>query len=229
MKNKKLIIGSLLFVSTLFASSVITSFADTAGRFVAGEVIYDLTNGQDQAIDIDVAPVQSTKADYEYAMSELNADFIELEQAEAPKEEPVTIKEEKLNPYQELAARTTDEEWRLLEQILALEANTEKLIGKRAVVEVIFNRCLSSKWSAPWGGNNIKDVIYARGQFSSVKYLSHPYATPGQEESDAIAETIAAGPSILPSVDYTYFSRGKSNGSGFIKVYEGSRHWFSHH
>lgn len=229
-RNKYLaacIVGAAI-ATAVSCSNGTPAYAENYGRFVAGGVIYE--NGMDQAIDIAEAPIESTKEDYAYAMSEFNADFIDIPPAPQPaKAEPEPVIVETLNPYQELAARTTDEEWRLLEQILALEGNTEKQIGKRAIVEVIFNRALSSKWSAPWGGDTIKDVIYAKGQFSTVKYLSHPYATPGQAESDAIAETIAAGPSILPSTDYTYFSRGKSNGSGFVKVYEGSRHWFSHH
>ena len=188
------------------------------GAYVAGKVI--------QVTDPE---------EYKFANAEINADYIEIvqspETAEKVEETTAEPEQKELNPYQELAARTSEEDWRLLEWIVALEANTENMAGKRAVVEVVFNRCLSSKWSAPWGGDTVGEVLRAKKQFSTLKVVgsSKAWATPGQKESDAIAETIAAGPSILPSMDYTYFSRGKSNGSGFIKVYEGSRHWFSHH
>lgn len=220
LKRNKLINALFVGVSALIVcASSVPAYA--CGAYVAGEVI--------QVTDPE---------EYKFANAEINADYIEIVQGpEAPEkveeavEEPEESEKTELNPYQELAARTSEEDWRLLEWIVALEANTEKMSGKRAVVEVIFNRCLSSKWDAPWGGDTIGEVIRAKKQFSTLKVVGSPkaWATPGQAESDAIAETIAAGPSILPSMDYTYFSRGKSNGSGFVKVYDGSHHWFSHH
>ena len=218
MLKNVLLIGAVTLTTSICSN--ISTFAYNA--FVAGEVIE-----------------VSDPEEYKFANAEINADYIDIiqrpETAEKVEEKaPVKTEEAQattLNPYQELAARTSEEDWRLLEWIVALEANTENMTGKRAVIEVIFNRCLSSKWSDPWGGDTIGEVIRAKKQFSTLKVVgsSKAWATPGQAESDAIAETIAAGPSILPSMDYTYFSRGKSNGSGFIKVYEGSRHWFSHH
>ena len=119
------------------------------------------------------------------------------------------------------AITMTDEEAQLLRSILALEADygTEGHDGQRAVVEVIFNRVLSPRWP-----DTVADVIYQRGQFATVKYLRKPYNRPGEHEDDAISAVLRETETVLPSTDYVYFSRGKSNGKAFIKL---NHHWFS--
>lgn len=115
----------------------------------------------------------------------------------------------------------TDDEAQLLRSILALEADygTEGHDGQKAVVEVIFNRVLSPRWP-----DTVADVIYQRGQFATVKYLKRPYNRPGEHEDDAISAVLRETETVLPSTDYVYFSRGKSNGKAFVKI---NHHWFS--
>ena len=107
----------------------------------------------------------------------------------------------------------------LLKAILALESQGEGLEGQKAVVEVIFNRMLSDEWP-----DTLSEVIYQKGQFATVKYLKRPYAIPGEAEDDAISEVLRETETILPSTEYVYFSRGKSNGNAFVKI---NHHWFS--
>lgn len=115
----------------------------------------------------------------------------------------------------------TEDDAQLLRSIVALEANyaTEGLDGQKAVVEVIFNRVLSPRWP-----DTVSDVIYQKGQFATVKYLKKPYNIPGEHEDDAISEVLRESETVLPSTDYVYFSRGKSNGKAFVKI---NHHWFS--
>ena len=115
----------------------------------------------------------------------------------------------------------SEEDYDLLRRILALEADdkTEGLEGQKAVVEVIFNRMLSDRFP-----DTLQGVIYERGQFATVKHLKKPYNLPGEEEDDAISEVLRETTTVLPSTDYVFFSRGKSNGRAFVKI---NHHWFS--
>lgn len=117
--------------------------------------------------------------------------------------------------------KMSEEEEKLLRSILALEADydTEGFDGQKAVVEVIFNRVLSNEWP-----NTVKEVIYQKGQFATVKYLKKPYNLPGEHEDDAISAVLRETSLVLPSTDYVFFSRGKSNGKDFVRL---NHHWFS--
>lgn len=157
----------------------------------------------------------------EYIICEINTQDNAVEINEAP---PINRLSEALDATE--TAQTvyggitlTQEETDLLRAILALESQGEGLTGQKAVVEVIFNRILSDKWP-----DDLKSVIYQRGQFATVKYLKRPYAVPGEAEDDAISEVLRETETVLPSMDYVYFSRGKSNGKAFTKI---NHHWFS--
>lgn len=207
----------LVALLALFYTMTIRSYASAYSAIMNGEWVM-MENGTVVADD------------YKVAEAEAEADFIEIverpEEA-APEVTEVTNDTKELNPYEEIAARTTDEEWELLRWIVALEAGDQGLEGEMMVVESIFNRVLSPKWTAPWGGDTISAVLHGKHQYSTLKYVgsSKAWCTPGQLEDDAIAETIRRGPSLLPSTKYVYFdSKGGVNGFDTIR-YKG--HYFS--
>ena len=114
------------------------------------------------------------------------------------------------------AITLTDDEKSLLAAILALEADydTEGFDGQKAVVEVVFNRVLSDKWP-----NTVKEVIYQKGQFSTVKYLKKPYNIPGEHEDDAISEVLRETETVLPDIRYVYFDTKGKNGKDHIRLH----------
>ena len=180
---------------------VITARADEPKQIITGEYVIAEIHTQDDAIDINEAPP------IQHISNALNAlDALDALEEEKPVYAAITM---------------TDEEAQLLRSILALEADygTEGHDGQKAVVEVIFNRVLSPRWP-----DTVADVIYQRGQFATVKYLKRPYNRPGEHEDDAISAVLRETETVLPSTDYVYFSRGKSNGKAFVKL---NHHWFS--
>lgn len=124
------------------------------------------------------------------------------------------------NLYDCVAMNMTSEEFRILEQIVALEAQDEPYEGQKAVVEVILNRVLSPEFP-----DSVYGVLSQKNQFTSWKYLDNPYNTPGQSEKNAIDEVIRKGNknTVLPE-DYVFFSTEKVNGTDFIKI---GNHQFS--
>lgn len=175
--------------------------ADEPQQIINGEYVIAEIHTQDDAIDINEAPP------IQHISNALNAlDALDALEEEKPVYAAITM---------------TDDEAQLLRSILALEADygTEGHDGQKAVVEVIFNRVLSPRWP-----DTVADVIYQRGQFATVKYLRKPYNRPGEHEDDAISAVLRETETVLPSTDYVYFSRGKSNGKAFVKL---NHHWFS--
>lgn len=219
-KFEKTALAFLIVLFGVFYAMTIHSFSASYSAIINGEWVM-MENGTVVADD------------YKVAEADADADFIEIvekpEEA-SPVEEIADTKadtKEELNPYEEIAARTTDEEWELLRWIVALEAGDQGLEGEMMVIESIFNRVLSPKWTAPWGGDTIDAVLHGKHQYSTLKYVgsSKAWCTPGQLEDDAIAETIRRGPSLLPSTKYVYFdSKGGVNGFDTIR-YKG--HYFS--
>ncbi len=106
-------------------------------------------------------------------------------------------------------------EWELFPLIVALEAGDQSNEGQRAVIEVACNRVNQSGW----GGNTIKDILLAKGQFETVKWLDNPYNLPGEKEINNIKYVLENGRTVLPSSDYVYFaSYSGANGYDEIKI-----------
>lgn len=185
----------------LITLALMAAMALTANAEVIAEIHTD--NGMDAAIEIQEGPpiVMNRDDDTQTAP---NA-------PEATETAPAVYKD----------ISVSEEEFALLRSILALEADyaTEGHDGQKAVVEVIFNRVLSPNWP-----DSVKDVIYQKGQFATVKYLKRPYNLPGEHEDDAISAVLRETETVLPDTRYVYFSRGKSNGKDFVKI---NHHWFS--
>ena len=105
----------------------------------------------------------------------------------------------------------SDSERDLLAKILALEAGDQPDCGQRAVVEVVFNRVLTG-WAS-----TVEGVLLQKGQFSTVKYLDHPYQTPDEKEYANIDYVLSHGSTILPT-DYVFFATYKANGKDLIHI-----------
>lgn len=139
----------------------------------------------------------------------------------------------KSSAYYQVLSDMTQDEKELLLKIVALEAGDEDFEGKVAVIEVILNRCISRDPAWP---DRISDVIYQKGQFTTVKYLSHPYMVPGDEEEEALQYVYDNGPTAIRSfldengyddinsLNYIFFATFKANGVKFVKH---GGHYFS--
>lgn len=110
----------------------------------------------------------------------------------------------------------TDNEVDLLALIVFGEAGNQKIIGKEAVVESIFNRMISEIF-----GGDLYSVLSKKGQYDAweIRYE----ASPSEEEYEAIYNVLY-GKTYILDYDYVYFSRRKVNGYDFIKIGD---HWFS--
>lgn len=101
-------------------------------------------------------------------------------------------------PYQAIADSITQEDTDLVAKVLNLEAGNQSMAGKRAVVEVIFNRVLSDRFP-----DTIREVIFQPLQFSTAGNLSA--AVPSQEEYEAIRQVLEGTEPILDR-DVLFFS-----------------------
>ncbi len=104
---------------------------------------------------------------------------------------------------------------KLLAQLVKREAGGESFKGQKAVVEVVLNRVLDSRFP-----NTIRGVIFQKGQFSTASKLSK--TTPTQTNYDAVDYVLEHGATVLHG-NYVYFSAGKCHGSGRIKI---GNQWF---
>ena len=90
---------------------------------------------------------------------------------EEPKIEEAIIEELKVEEVSKYSAITvTEADYELLAKIVYLEARGESAEGQQAVVEVIFNRVLDTRFP-----DTIEGVIYAPGQFCTVPMLDSAY------------------------------------------------------
>lgn len=104
----------------------------------------------------------------------------------------------------------TQEEVDLLAKVLYLEANNQSLTGQRAVVEVIFNRVRHEEFP-----DTVADVLYQRGQFSTIKSLDK--AKPNEVQYDVIQTVLDESIPIL-TPDTVYFATSKASGTFYERI-----------
>lgn len=117
------------------------------------------------------------------------------------------------NRYANVQVSSADRD--LMAKILYLEANNQSTEGQQAVVEVILNRVVNSRFP-----NSVQEVIYQQGQFTSVKVLSR--AQPSARTYEIVDQVLAGETNVVPT-DVVYFSRGKANNRPYQKIGD---HWF---
>lgn len=119
------------------------------------------------------------------------------------------------NLYRTTILTLTDEEKELILKTTYAEAGNQPIEGQRAVIEVILNRVISESFP-----NTVEGVLSAPRQFAVWGKLNR--VVYGEKQVEAFNLVFEEEP-ILPSMNYVFFSRGKSNGTNHIKLED---HWF---
>ena len=171
-------------------------------------------NGEIDRLTEEKAGLEEELATYQIEVLDLKTQLEALQaQVDDLSAQLVKAQERREHEYSDITL--TEEEWDLSARILALEAGNQDDDGQRAVVEVMCNR----KKKGTWGGNTIKDILLAKGQFSTVEWLDKPYNIPTHREYNNIMYVLEHGLTVLPSEDYVYFaSYSGANGYDEIKL-----------
>ena len=105
------------------------------------------------------------------------------------------------NPYTELIENLTDYEKELICRITVRECIDEPIEGQRAVIEIIFNRILSSEWP-----NTVEKVLSQKGQFAT--WAIRDLVTEKQiKQIEEVLEIVKNDNELmLPDLDYVFFS-----------------------
>ena len=148
------------------------------------------------AVKLDVTPEQPVPA------SEIITKTVYVEV-------PVTVESTAAKPFYG-DINLSEDDIDLLAKIVYLEAGNQSITGQRAVVEVIFNRILDERFPC-----TLSEVIFAPGQFATVKNLS--MAIPGEKEYSAIEDTLTETTPIL-SQDVVYFATYVANGTKYERI-----------
>ena len=108
------------------------------------------------------------------------------------------------NPYAEMIDNLTEYETLILCQIVVKECIDEPLDGQRAVIEVIFNRVLSTLHP-----NTVEKVLSQKGQFSTWPYRNYAKEKDIETIKGVLQIVHDSDYVILPNLDYIYFSTKK--------------------
>ncbi len=127
-------------------------------------------------------------------------------------EEPIVIEEEeevpaKTNRYSEL--EITEEDRELLARIVYLEARGQSFSGQRAVVEVVLNRVLDSRFP-----DTVYEVLYAPGQFTPAKSIAS--TTPTETQYEVVDCVIDETP--ITTENTVYFATSALTKNVFAKI-----------
>lgn len=106
--------------------------------------------------------------------------------------------------YSAIAQNITQYEKDIIARLVWLESRGESDNGQRAVIEVILNRVLSSKFP-----NSIENVIYQPGQFAPASQISSVSAS-AREYSNV--EYVLNGGRVIGDVNVCFFSAGTQPG-----------------
>ena len=129
--------------------------------------------------------------------------------------EVITVYEEVLVPvppentayYKDIAL--TDDDWLLLGQKIYAEAGNQTDLGKRAVTEVVFNRCLDPRFP-----DTVAEVLLAPGQFTSSNWVDEETA----HAQYPIIEAVLREEDPILRCDVVYFATYKANGTFYEQI-----------
>lgn len=96
----------------------------------------------------------------------------------------------------------------MLARLVYLEANTESLECQKAVISVVINR-----WKIGYWGDTLKDVVYAKGQFTPANKIWS--TTPTEINYMAVDEVIKDG-CILPEYCLYFRANFHFNWNGYV-------------
>lgn len=120
---------------------------------------------------------------------------------------PVEIEPENTAYYKEITL--TDEEWLLLGRMIYAEAGNQTDTGKRAVVEVIFNRLLDERFP-----DTLEGVVNAPGQFTDASWVDEDRA----KEQYSVIEAVLREDDPILRGDVVYFATYKANGTFYEQI-----------
>lgn len=115
--------------------------------------------------------------------------------------------------------KLTDAEIDLLAKVVRAESGNQDSKGKRLVVDVILNRVDSDKFP-----NTVKEVIYAKNQFSTVTDGSLLKAAYTVDNTDY--EAVYSELNTRIDTEIMFFTAGRYNYSG-VSAYKYGDHYFS--
>lgn len=113
----------------------------------------------------------------------------------------------KAERYQEI--ELSDDTIELFAKIVWLESGNQSFEGQKMVAEVILNRVVYGYW-----GDTVEDVIYAEGQFTTVKKLHEAY--PNETTYNVLYAAMDEEP--ITDADVIFFARSPENSKLFAKV-----------
>lgn len=145
---------------------------------------------------------------------------LELEDIVNIKLSNLESKREQLLKENGLDSGFTDEEIEILERITEAEAESEGLIGKILVVNVIMNRLKDDRFE-----NSVKDIVFAKKQFQPIRDGRYKKVTVTNETKYAVSLVIDFDFSI--SDEILFFHALKSKGfSNYTKLFTYKGHVF---
>lgn len=130
-----------------------------------------------------------------------------VEEIQLPVEEEEVVEEATPVLQNRWNITLTEEEKRILAQIVYLESGNQSDLGQQAVVEVIFNRMYSGKWPNDCVGV-LSQVSCGYRQFSTWKIRNKAKVT-GREYANI--EAVLNGQTNIFPYKTVYFSRGRQN------------------
>lgn len=144
-----------------------------------------------------------TKISYNNGFAYINSEY--LSETEVPA----------ASRYYDLINSLTENEKYLIYQITYAEAGNQKMVGQRAVIEVILNRVMSSRYP-----NTVEGVLSQKGQFATWKLRNK--VKHNQEQITALSLVATEEPVL--SADYLMFATKKNKwGKNYVKIQD---HWF---
>ncbi|MDO4187820.1 MAG: cell wall hydrolase [Lachnospiraceae bacterium] len=117
----------------------------------------------------------------------------------------------------------SDEEVYLVAQLVHHEAHNQAYNGKVAIAEVVVNRVVSTMFP-----NNVKDVVFQSGQFTSSRRLRN--INPTEQEIRIAFNVLNGSLRVLKDSDVLYFRNPKitSNIAANIEKNWGSKEYYTH-
>ena len=153
----------------------------------------------------EVSFVTETKNAAAFQKNDIKLVTLYNEEAEAVEAEEVTYE----NRW---GIQLTDEEVDLLAKILWIEARGESEAGKKAVVEVIFNRIISEDFP-----NTLYDVLSQKNPTQFASWKLRNTAEPTEKEYTAIYEVLSGKTSLVKN-DTVYFATKKLTRNLDVKI-----------
>lgn len=211
--RKELTPTVLKIISVLIAIVIVATVARLdAHSETAPTIIYPGTDIVGKTAEVGIAPgvsIYVPGANCEELSMQNNAEQQETE-TNIDKQKQTSTNSTKQHEYSSITI--SDSEMEELRRIVAAEAQTQSMEGRRAVVEVIFNRVLSPEYP-----DTVHGVLSQKGQFATWKYMHSRWVEPELADA-AIAYVMENGRTVLPDTSYLYFDTSGVNGRKHIKI-----------